>query len=289
MIYIVDFVARLKHKSNIGIAVYLILNTILVIGIFGDILLGLTLYIISLAMALSPIGEWILRLQTGCKPLARKDHIARLKPLFDEVYEKAKKMDPTISDDVKLFISNDKSPNAFATGRKTICLTKGFLEYEDEEIKATLAHEFGHLSNKDTDLILVVTVGNLILSILFILYRFFFLVIASFAGGASRGLGSFVIAFFVDMILVGMMWLWTKLGTALVMHSSRQNEYLADEFAYKVGYGHQLIDVLDSFNEYEIDTKGLWANLASSHPDPDLRIAKLQELVETSSDMVESL
>ncbi|WP_442596649.1 zinc metalloprotease HtpX [Neobacillus sp. D3-1R] len=281
MTYIVDFAGRLKSKSNIGIVVYLIINILIVMWLFQNVLLGLAIYVASLVIALSPIGEWILRVQNGCKPVVRKDHIARLKPLFDEVYTKAKELDPSLPEDVKLFISNDKFPNAFATGRKTICLTKGFLEYDDEEIKATLAHEFGHLSNKDTDLILVVTVGNLIVSLLFILYRFFFLIAAAFVGGATKGLGGFVVSFFVDLILVGMMWLWTKLGTALVMHSSRQNEYQADAFAFKAGYGHKLIKVLDSFNEFEgIHTKGLWANLMSSHPEPDIRIAKLQELMD---------
>ncbi|MFA9558109.1 zinc metalloprotease HtpX [Evansella sp. AB-rgal1] len=284
-----DFVDRLKSKSNIGIGVFLLLNTLLVMWLFQNVVMGLIIYLISLTIALSPIGEWILRLQTGCKPLVRKDHLARLMPLFEEVHAKAKELDPSIPDDVKLFISNDKEPNAFATGRKTICLTKGFLEYDDEQIKATLAHEFGHLSNKDTDLILVVTVGNLIVSVLFILYRFFFLVIAGFVGGATRGLGGILVAIFVDLILVGMMWLWTKLGTALVMHSSRQNEFNADAFAYHSGYGPALIGVLDSFHEHEVHTKGLWANLVSSHPDSDLRIAKLQELMEESSDKVESL
>ncbi|WP_409252125.1 zinc metalloprotease HtpX [Bacillus sp. SCS-153A] len=272
-IYLLDFAKRLTKKQNMGIFIYLILNTILVMAIFGDPLLGLTMYVISLALALSPFGEWILRVQQGCKPLSRKEHKERLMPLFNEVYQKAKEVDPSIPDDVKLFISNDRAPNAFATGRKTICLTKGILEFSDEEIKATLAHEFGHLSAKDTDFILVVTVGNMIVSALFVIYRLF----VYFVGGMFRN--SFVVAFFIDVLLVGMMWLWTKFGTLLVMHSKRQNEYEADAFAHTCGYGEFLIYTLDHLNDYDLGaTKGLWANLASTHPDPDQRIGKLQEL-----------
>ncbi len=62
------------------------------------------------------------------------------------------------------------------------------------------------------------------------------------------------------------------------MHSSRQNEYSADEFAFNCGYGDSLIFVLDSFDS--TNTDGLWASLAASHPDIDDRIAKLQELQE---------
>ncbi|WP_421385530.1 M48 family metalloprotease [Bacillus salacetis] len=65
----------------------------------------------------------------------------------------------------------------------------------------------------------------------------------------------------------------------MVMHSVRKNEYEADAFAHKCGYGSSLIQTLDRFNEIEVQgTKGLWANLAASHPDPDQRIGNLQQL-----------
>lgn len=222
-----------------------------------------------------------MRVQQGCKPLARQEHIDRLQPLFEEVYAKAKELDPYISDDVKLFISNDRSANAFATGRKTICITKGLLSFSDEEIKATLAHEFGHLSNKDTDLILIVAVGNLIVTGMFILYRIAFHIAGIMMSIINRSFGSQVVTFLVDVILVAMMWLWTKFGTLLVMKSSRINEYEADHFALQLGYKDSLISVLDRLGEMETgELKGLWANLVSTHPDPDLRIAKLQQYQE---------
>src|SRR5699024_5364264 len=180
-------------------------------------------------------------------------------------------------------MSKDSEPNAFATGGKTICLTRGLLDYTDEEIKATLAHEFGHLSHKDTDFILVVAVGNMIVSAMFVFYRVIMLAVGIVTSVANRSLGSLLITFFIDIVLVGMMWLWTKLGTLLVMHSSRQNEFKADRFAYKCGYGNELISVLDNFNELDGEsTKGLWANLAASHPDNDVRIGKLQESIEVA-------
>lgn len=281
--YIVDFAERLLRKGNIGIIIYLILNTLLVMLLFGDFVVGLLVYAASLVLALSPFGEWLLRVQQGCKPLARKEHKERLLPLFNEVYKKAKEIDPSIPDNVQLFINRDPSPNAFATGRKTICINRGLLEFDDEEIKATLAHEFGHLSNKDTDLILVVSIGNLIVTLMFIIYRVVFNIIGIMSSVVNRSLSSLIITIFIDLILVGMIWLWTKIGVLLVMHSSRKNEFEADHFALKCGYGESLIQVIDRFNDIPVgNTKGLWANLASTHPDPDQRIGKLQESVELS-------
>ena len=68
-------------------------------------------------------------------------------------------------------MNDDKSANAFATGRKTICITEGLLRMPPEQIKAALAHEFGHIAHKDTDLILFVTIGNMIITTVLLLLR----------------------------------------------------------------------------------------------------------------------
>ncbi len=282
MTYFIDFIKNFKKQSNIGILLYFMLNIYIITSMFSDnfqnkegIVTGLVLYTISLAIALSPIGEKILRFQTGCKEIKREEYKQKIEPLFREVYQEAKKLNPSIPDDVKLYMSSDEYPNAFATGRKTICITKGFLKYSDEYIKATLAHEFGHLSNKDTDLLLVISVGNLIVTALFIIYRLIVtllaLVMSIFIGDGAE----VIIAFLINIVLAAMMWVWTKIGIVLVMHSSRKNEFLADKFSYDCGYGESLAQVLDQF--YDTGAKGLWANLISSHPSLDERVAKLQE------------
>lgn len=281
--YIVDFFQKTIRKSNTSIIIYLAINIFIIVGMFSNgfsswqgILLGIVAYIASLAIALSPLGEAILRMQLGCKIIQREEHLSRLMPLFMEVYDKAKKLDPNLPHDIKLYINKDLSRNAFATGRKTICLTKGILGSSDEEIKGILAHEFGHLSNKDTDLVLLITIGNLFATTFFLFYRWTFLIVGFFIGIFYRSWTAFIFSFFIDVVLVAMMSLWTKLGTMLVMHSSRQNEFEADHFAHKLGYGTPLIHVLDSFGDEEVYKKGIFATLVASHPDPDERIAKLQ-------------
>lgn len=282
--YVVDFFQKVVRKSNASVMIYMIINALLIVFLFssgfsdlGGIAAGLVAYGLSLAIALSPIGEWILRLQVGAKPIDQQAYLQRLMPLFDEVYAKAKIQDPTLPNDIKLFINKDMSRNAFATGRKTICLTQGLLEHSDEEIKGVLAHEFGHLSNRDTDLILLITVGNMIVTAFFIFYRWFFLVAGFMAGMMYRSLSTIIITFFVDVILVAMMTLWTKIGIMLVMHSSRGNEFEADNFAARLGYASPLIDVLDHPDFTESTQKGIVATLMASHPEPNQRIAKLQE------------
>lgn len=280
--YIVDFLQSLFKTKNTGVIIYLVLNIFFVIAIFASMeispIIGLFIYAISVSIALSPVGEWILRVKLGCKKIKRKEHVERLLPIFNEVYAKAKEQDPTLPDDVKLFLHNSEALNAFATGRKTICLNKGLLNISDDEIRATLAHEFGHLSAKDTDLILLITVGNFIVTAMYIFFRILFGFISFIATMASNSFGPILTGLLVDGVLVLAMWLWTKIGILLVMHSSRQNEYVADKFAYDAGYGIPLISLLDRIGDGTEGESGLFANLASSHPDTDLRIAAIQEL-----------
>ena len=195
-------------------------------------------------------------------------------------------MDSSIPDDVQLYINNDEAPNAFATGRKTICLTEGMLHMPKEQIKATLGHEFGHLAHKDTDMILLVTVGNLIVNLIILGIRliiaFFYIIFSGMAGfldGSNHGLASLIKEIYyllITFIVSGLVWIWTKIGTLLVMKSSRSNEFEADEFSYNLGYGNDLCAVLDVICDSK--AKGLFASLASTHPHKDDRIAKLQEL-----------
>lgn len=295
--YIIDFFKRLTRKNNIPVLIYLVLNIFVIAGIIGlvfdgkivfwqALLIGIVLYGISLLIALSPIGEWILRLQTGCKKIKRVEQINYIEPLFREVYEKAKQLDSAVPDDVQLYMNDDKEPNAFATGRKTMCITEGLLHMPEEQIKATLGHEFGHLAHKDTDLILVVSVGNMIVSAFIIgirviigFFHFIISIATSLMGGPEGILASIMNGLYhalITALVTGLTWVWTKIGTILVMKSSRANEFEADEFSFNLGYGNDLCMLLDSIDSSS--AKGLFANLASSHPDKDDRIAKLQEL-----------
>ena len=156
--YIVDFFRRVTRRSNIPVLIYLVLNVFVIAGIiallFGStgkmpfwlaLIVGILVYGVSLVIALSPFGEWILRLQTGCRKITDQAVLDYMMPLFNEVYSRALRIDPALPRDIQLFMNDDESPNAFATGRKTVCITRGLLQMPPEQIKATLAHEFGHL------------------------------------------------------------------------------------------------------------------------------------------------
>lgn len=292
-IYLFDFLIRMTEKENIPVLIYLGINVLIIGAVFSvlfmlpfgwGVLSGLIVYTASVIMALSPVGEFILRIQSGCRKITNQADINRLEPLFREVYYKAKKENPMISSDVRLFMNEDAAPNAFATGRKTMCVTRGLLSYSDEEIKATLGHEFGHLAHKDTDRILVISVGNTIITIIFMLIQICIIaahIITAIAGAFSRhgwliSIFNALITFLSLIVLRGLMKLWTNFGILLCMKGSRGNEYQADEFSFKLGYGDALCRLLASFGD--VKARGLFASLASSHPQSSDRIARLTGL-----------
>ena len=73
------------------------MNTVIISAIFDSIVLGVVIYVISLAIALSPIGEWILRIQTVSKKIERSDYVDRLMPLFDEIMIKGRQINSRIA------------------------------------------------------------------------------------------------------------------------------------------------------------------------------------------------
>lgn len=288
-VYFVDFLCRLFSKENIPLCIYLVINMVIIGGIMSvlfvlplqwGMLSGFFVYLATIVIALSPIGEFIVRFQTGCKKIKDPEIMSRLEPLFYEVYQKAKMQEPLISDSVRLYMNDDESENAFATGRRTICVTRGLLNMPDEVIKATLGHEFGHLAHKDTDRGLLVVLGNTAIAgicTLIELGALFFNIVASVMAAFTRNENSFIVAMFgvfSSVVMLGIVRcftkLWTWIGILLVMKTSRNNEYMADAFSCRLGYRDSLCLLLQHFGDDH--PKGLFASLASSHPENADRI-----------------
>jgi len=131
----------------------------------------------------------------------------------------------------KVYIIDDPSPNAFATGRdpqhSSVAVTTGLLQKMNrEELQGVLGHEMSHVRNYDIrfTLIVGVMVGSMaLLAGLFLRYTFFF------GGGRrsnSRDGGGLVIL----MILLGVVMSIVSyfFGALVQMAVSRQREYLAD-------------------------------------------------------------
>ncbi len=128
----------------------------------------------------------------------------------------------------KLYIIDDPSPNAFATGRSpehsAIVVTKGLLEMMDKsELEGVLAHELAHIQNRDT---LLMTVTVVLFGIVAILLDIV-LHAATMFGGDDRREGGFVI-----LIAILVAYLVVPIVLSIIrLAISRKREFLADATA----------------------------------------------------------
>lgn len=194
----------------------------------------------------------------------------------------------------KVYIIPEQAPNAFATGRNpehaAVACTEGLLRLLNrDEITAVLAHELGHVRNRDT-LIMVVaaTIGGAISMIANIAQWGLI-----FGGGrSSDDEGGHPAAALIGIIVA-------PIAAMLIqMAISRSREFMADEQGARLsgqplalaaalrkieGYAKQApmhhgtpatahLFIINPF------TAGAFARLFSTHPSTDERIARLEQM-----------
>jgi len=117
--------------------------------------------VISVVMSFSSYwhSDKIILSMTNSKPIKKQDH--------PELYRIVENLSITAGLPMpKVYIINDSSPNAFATGRDpkhgVVCVTQGLLDkLEKSELEGVIAHELSHIGNRDILLgsVIVVLVG----------------------------------------------------------------------------------------------------------------------------------
>lgn len=126
----------------------------------------------------------------------------------------------------KLYVIDDPSPNAFATGRNpehsAVAVTTGLLQILNKtELEGVLAHELSHIGNRD---MLVATVVVVLVGFIAILSDIF-LRSARFGGNSKEGGRIQMVAFLAGIILA----IFAPLIARLIHFAiSRKREFLAD-------------------------------------------------------------
>ena len=193
----------------------------------------------------------------------------------------------------KVYLVSNPTPNAFATGRNprhaAVAVTTGLLELLDRnEVAGVLAHELGHVKNRDILIGSVAAVLAGAISYLATMAQWAML----FGGGRSSDEeGGNPLAALV-MIIVA------PIAAALIqMAISRGREYLADEAGAKIsGQPRSLASALEKLTAYNRQMPmqvnpasaqmyivnplrgGQLANLFSTHPPMEERIRRLRAM-----------
>ncbi|MGD0766476.1 MAG: M48 family metalloprotease, partial [Dehalococcoidia bacterium] len=107
----------------------------------------------------------------------------------------------------KLYVIEDRAPNAFATGRDpnhaVICVTRGLLQKMDHlELEGVLAHELSHIGNYDIRLMtLVVVLIGIVARLADFMFRFTIWGAGGRAGNRERSGGSAVLIIYAVALI----------------------------------------------------------------------------------------
>lgn len=281
-------IRKMFRYQNIGIFLFLLLNLGLILYLFTNgftekelILYIVLIYLFFLVLSLSPIGEWVMCLMIGAKPIKRKDMRLKIVPLLEVVYNQAYHKDSNIVKSINLKVIYDNSANAYAIGRRTICITSGLLKLPDKSIIGVLAHELGHLVHRDSEVQLMVAGSNVFITIILMFVKLMAILVTailSFAAFKSNNKVVAVIIALCGALSTFFISIWSRICILFLKASMRANEYYADEYANEIGFGSNLAYALDSIStDNEVDNTFLKI-INSTHPNYNDRVARLQDL-----------
>lgn len=203
----------------------------------------------------------------------------------------------------RVYIIEDAAPNAFATGRDpqhaAIAVTTGLLgKLTKPELEGVIAHEFSHVGNYDIRLsaVIVVLVGFVVLISDWFLHFSFW----GIGDDDNRDGGQLGVIMMVIGILLALL---SPLFASLIQLAvSRKREFLADaDGALLTRNPAGLADALEKITsdsavfrhankatahlfiasplkDEKGESKGLFAGLFDTHPDPAERIKRLREM-----------
>lgn len=203
----------------------------------------------------------------------------------------------------RLYIINDPSPNAFATGRdpKTarVAATTGLLDLlDDSELEGVMAHELSHVKNHDIRVSMIVF--GLVVAVGIIADLFLRMTIYGSSGRRGGNRNGNIILLVIALVAMIVAPLISAMIQAAV---SRQREYLADasgalmtrhpeglaKALHKISGGHSEFPMpaLRKVNSsmahmwFSNPMQGRMARLFSTHPPTDKRIQRLMNIGET--------
>lgn len=198
----------------------------------------------------------------------------------------------------QIYITPDQSPNAFATGRdpehSAVAVTAGILRILNrQELEAVLAHEMGHVKNRD---ILITTIGSVLASVITMIahYGYYFI-------GSSRRSDDGEEQPVNPALALLMMIAAPIAATLINLAISRTREFDADKTGAEIcGHPEALATALAKLEQVNNRTystvnpalgnmytvrpdRGNWiTNMLSTHPPIPERIARLEEMEATT-------
>jgi len=241
------------------------------------------IYTITISFALSEPGEYLLLILENCREPRTKQEKSYLLPIFEEVLQDAREINPEIREDTELYIKEVMYVDTFAVGKKSVVVTQGAIEtFTDNELKGLIAHELGHITFGHTKAILLTSIGNLFFTIIVWFFRLLLTIARFISKELARkyfwGKVSFVLVFLTRVCTDVSVFLFINIGEIILAMNSRVNDMQADTFVIEVGYGMELISGLYLMQKITMTGEAsLLERMKASNPNVAYRIEQLEE------------
>ncbi|MEX0993920.1 MAG: protease HtpX [Balneolaceae bacterium] len=230
------------------------------------------------------MAKWTMKLEIIDQPRNERE-----KWLFRTIEEQAREAGIGMPE---VGIFQAQQANAFATGwnrnKALVAISEGMLQrFDQEEIKAVLGHEVGHVANGD--MITLALIQGVVNTFVMFFARIIGFAVDKVVFRNERGLG---IGYFIATIIAEIC--LAILASTIVFWFSRRREFRADEAGARFGSRQGMIRSLqrlkreieqpsplpESMQAFGITggKKSGWKKLFMTHPPLDERIAALQNM-----------
>ena len=278
------FITYLVTQVVVAIAgIAVTLNEQILCGILSLIMVSGLAFLLD-----SPLGQWFLRILSGARKPIEREYL-RLDTVIYQVQQAVRDHCGFNFIKLNLMITDDPLPNAFAIGKDTLVISRALYETAlDSELAGVIAHEMGHLHNGDSNklgIALGVSVISIAIAWVAGLAAQGLQVVSNIARGTQHDVGTFVaiVAIFFN-IVAWFFLLFVQMGNWVLklamLFVGRQQEYRADQFAIKAGFGAGLLSFLEKVKDLEWGSgTGLLSKLQATHPPVMSRIGEAEKVV----------
>ena len=283
-----NLLKALLRPSSLGTWMFFVLNIALIWWVISGTsaetkIIVWTIYGLSVVVSLSPVGEILMCVLAGASPITRTDMRLRLEPVVDVVHERARHQTNGMRNHIRIWLIHDQTPNAYAFGRGTICVTEGVFTLSDDALLGLMAHEVGHLARRHSDVQLVIGGANVFITGFIVILKVLSLIIAAICGVGvitsllKRSAIAALLFGFIGTVAAVAVWLWTKQCTAFLAWTMRRSEFDADRYAAQIGFGAELALALDTIG-FSSPNNGFLRALQATHPNVHDRVGALQRM-----------
>lgn len=235
----------------------------------------LAIYFGYMVLLLSPLGDFWINLTIGARQPTHHE-LKRLNALRANLANSAVSKRIPFPETLKLLIMTEPYPNAMAYGQNMVAFTTGLLKsFGDDEIEGVMAHEIGHIVNRDniSDLLVAVSFGpalwvgrQIIDAIIFGIAELEMIVIV---------LGLVLAIFLMPCTIAALIF---KLFEFIEAFLSRDEEFAADKYAVKLAGRDGLVGFLQQIEHLDTVPHGdFLAAYTASHPPTLVRIDHIEQ------------